>query len=247
VQSDSYLFNDDQLDAAWDAVWSSAVNIDSPGWTVELRIPLSQIRYEASAEEQTWGVNFYRSRVSSNEESYYSLVSWLKKGMVSQMGRVGGVRVSRPSRRLEILPYVVSNLHSGPSSEGDPFLDGSAANGRFGMDVSYGLGSAFTLDATINPDFGQVEADPAVINLSAFETFFDERRSFFVKDARVFNFSLSGGRNELFYSRRVGRSPQGEAPSDAEYDDIPSNSTILGAARISGRTASGRGARRGDR
>ncbi len=239
VQSDSYLYNDDQLDAAWDAVWSSAVNIDSAGWTVELRIPLSQIRYEASAEQQTWGVNFYRSRVSSNEESYYSLVSRLKKGMVSQMGRVGGVRVSRPSRRLEILPYVVSNLHSGPSSEGDPFFDGSAANGRFGMDVSYGLGSAFTLDATINPDFGQVEADPAVINLSAFETFFDERRPFFVEDARVFNFSLSGGRNELFYSRRVGRSPQGEAPSDAEYDDIPSNSTILGAAKISGRTASG--------
>jgi hypothetical protein len=239
VQSDIYLYNDDKLDVAWDAVWSSAVAVDADGWTVELRIPLSQIRYEASDDEQTWGVNFHRSRVSSNEKSYYSLVSRLKKGRVSQMGRVEGVRVSRPSRRLEVLPYVVSNLHNGPSGEGDPFFDGSSANGRFGMDLSYGLGSAFTLDATINPDFGQVEADPAVINLSAFETFFTERRPFFVEDARVFDFSLSGGRNQLFYSRRVGRGPHGGAPSDAEYDDIPTNSTILGAAKISGRTTRG--------
>jgi hypothetical protein len=98
VQSDIYLYNDDKMDMAWDAVWSSAVNIDADGWTAELRIPLSQIRYEASDDEQTWGVNFYRSRVSSNEQSYYSLVSRLKKGRVSQMGRVEGVRVSRPSR-----------------------------------------------------------------------------------------------------------------------------------------------------
>jgi hypothetical protein len=239
VQADMYLYNDDKMDIAWDAVWSSAVNVDAEGWTVELRIPLSQIRYEASDDEQTWGVNFFRSRVANNERSYYSLVSRLKKGMVSQMGRVDGVRVSRPSRRLEILPYVVSNLHNGPSIEGDPFFDGSSAGGRFGMDLSYGLGSAFTLDGTINPDFGQVEADPAVINLSAFETFFDERRPFFVEDARVFDFNLSGGRNQLFYSRRVGRSPHGYGPSDAVFKDIPSNSTILGAAKISGRTAGG--------
>ena len=239
VQSDIYLYNDDKMDMAWDAVWSSAVNVDADGWTAELRIPLSQIRYEASDEEQTWGVNFYRSRVSSNEQSYYSLVSRLKKGRVSQMGRVEGVRVSRPSRRLEVPPYVVSNMHNGPSIEGDPFFDGSSTNGRFGVDLSYGLGSAFTLDATINPDFGQVEADPAVINLSVFETFFPEQRPFFVEDARVFDFGLSGGRNQLFYSRRVGRRPHGGAPSDADYDDIPSNSTILGAAKISGRTTSG--------
>jgi hypothetical protein len=239
VQSDIYLYHDDKMDMAWDAVWSSAVKVDADGWAAELRIPLSQIRYEASDDEQTWGVNFYRSRVSDNEQSYYSLVSRLKKGRVSQMGRVEGVRVSRPSRRLEVLPYVVSNMHNGPSIEGDPFFDGSSTNGRFGVDLSYGLGSAFTLDATINPDFGQVEADPAVINLSAFETFFPEQRPFFVEDARVFDFSLSGGRNQLFYSRRVGRRPHGGAPSDAEHDDIPSNSTILGAAKISGRTTSG--------
>jgi hypothetical protein len=239
VQTDRYLYNDDKLDLAWDAVWISAVRKDDLGWTAEIRIPLSQIRYEASPEPQTWGINFYRKRVASNEESYYSLVSRARKGIASQMGRMEGVVVDRPSRRLEVLPYVVSNFHNGPSTPGDPFFDGSSANSRMGVDVSYGLGAAFTLDATINPDFGQVEADPAVINLTVFETFQAERRPFFVEDARVFDFSLSGARNALFYSRRIGRAPHGGSPSDAEYSEIPTNATILGAVKLAGRTSGG--------
>jgi hypothetical protein len=239
VQGDTYFYNDDQMDGAWDAVWSSAVSVDEQGWTAEMRIPLSQIRYDASDDAQTWGVNFQRFRVASNERSYYQLVSQLRQGMVSQMGRLENVQVSRPSRRLELLPYVVSSFESAPAEPDDPFFDGSAAGGRFGMDLSYGLGSSFTLDATINPDFGQVEADPAVINLSAFETFFPEQRPFFVEDARIFDFGLSGGRNSLFYSRRIGRQPQGDAPEDANYVDVPSNATILGAAKLAGRTSSG--------
>ncbi len=239
VQSDAYLYDDTRMDAAWDAVWSSAVQIDENGWTAELRIPLSQIRYEASEGEQTWGVNFYRSRTASNEQTYYSLVSRTREGRVSQMADLEGVQVSRPARRIEALPYVVQSLHSGPSVPGDPFFDGSDLGGRVGMDLSYGLGAAFTLDATINPDFGQVEADPAVINLTAFETFFEERRPFFVEDARVFDFSLSGHRNQLFYSRRVGRAPHGGAPTGAEFELVPDNATILGAAKLSGRTSGG--------
>jgi hypothetical protein len=239
VQTDSYMYNDDQMDVAWDAVWSSAVSIDEHGWTAELRIPLSQIRYESSSDAQTWGVNFFRRRVASNERSYYSLVSRLRSGMVSQMARMEGVRVARPSRRFEVRPYAVSSLHRGPVADGDPFFDGSAAAGRVGLDLSYGLGAAFTLDATINPDFGQVEADPAVINLTAFETFLGERRPFFVEDARVFDFNLAGGQNQLFYSRRVGRAPQGDAPGDATFADVPSNATILGAAKLAGRTSNG--------
>jgi hypothetical protein len=107
------------------------------------------------------------------------------------------------------------------------------------MDVSYGLGSSFTLDATFNPDFGQVEADPAVINLSAFEVFFPEQRPFFVEDARIFDFGLSGGRNSLFYSRRIGRSPQGDSPDEAVFEDVPQNATIIGAAKLAGRTSGG--------
>ncbi|MDX1389486.1 MAG: DUF5916 domain-containing protein, partial [Acidobacteriota bacterium] len=239
VQGDSYMYDDDRMDNAWDAVWSSAVQVDDEGWTVEMRIPLSQIRYEASDEPQTWGVNFHRFRVASTERSYHTLVSRLRQGRVSQMGRMDQVFVPQPSRRLELLPYAVSDFANGPTVPGDPFFDGSEASGRIGMDLSYGLGSSFTLDATINPDFGQVEADPAVINLTAFETFFPEQRPFFVEDARVFDFSLSGGRNSLFYSRRIGRSPQGGVPSDAEYVDVPSNVTILGAAKLAGRTSGG--------
>jgi hypothetical protein len=239
VQADAYLYDDTRMDPAWDAVWSSAVNIDDRGWTAEIRIPLSQIRYEASEGEQTWGANFYRSRTASNEQTYYSLVSKTREGRVSQMGELTGVSVSRPSRRLEMLPYVVQNYHSGPATAGDPFFDGSDRSGRFGLDMSYGLGAAFTLDATINPDFGQVEADPAVINLTAFETFFEERRPFFVEDARVFDFSLSGHRNQLFYSRRIGRAPHGGAPDGTDFSQVPDNATILGAAKLSGRTSGG--------
>jgi hypothetical protein len=239
VQTDMYLYDDDRQDQNWDAVWASAVTIDEQGWTAEIRVPLAQLRYESSSEPQTWGVNFFRRRIASNEESWYALVSRLRTGTVSQMSRLDNVVVDRSARRLELVPYAVSSLHSGPSEDGDPFFDGTAANGRVGVDLSYGLGAAFTLDATINPDFGQVEADPAVINLSAFETFFDERRPFFVEDARVFDFTLSGGRNQLFYSRRVGRAPQGGAPSGTDFTDVPDNATILGAAKIAGRTTNG--------
>ena len=239
VQSDMYLYDDNRQDGAWDAVWSSGANIDDRGWTAEIRIPLSQLRYEASGDPQTWGVNFYRSRTASNEQTWYSLVSRLRTGMVSQMGRIEDVLVDRSARRLEVVPYAVTSLHRGDAEPGDPFFDGTAANGRVGVDLSYGLGAAFTLDAAINPDFGQVEADPAVINLSAFETFFEERRPFFVEDARVFDFTLSGGRNQLFYSRRVGRSPQGDEPTGTDFTDVPDNATILGAAKLAGRTTSG--------
>jgi hypothetical protein len=239
VQGDEYLFDDEHEDRAWDAVWSSAVTVDEGGWTAEMRIPLSQIRYEAQEGEQVWGFNVHRSRLASNEETFYALVSRLRQGTVSQFGTLEGIRVLRGSRRLELLPYAVTSLHAGPADAGDPFFDGTATNTRVGADVSYGLGAAFTLDATINPDFGQVEADPAVINLSAFETFFEERRPFFVQNARVFDFGLSGGRNELFYSRRIGRRPHGGAPDGTLFDDVPDNATILGAAKLAGRTSSG--------
>jgi hypothetical protein len=239
VQSDLYLYSDDSIDRGWDAVWASAVVVDELGWTAEMRIPLSQIRYEASDDPQTWGINFSRFRVANNERTYWVLVSKLRRGLVSQMGLLDDVHVTSSSRRLEVVPYAVTSFHRGPSVDGDPFFDGSAANGRFGMDLSYGLGAAFTLDATINPDFGQVEADPAVINLSAFETFFPEQRPFFSEDARVFDFTLSGGNNQLFYSRRVGRSPQGRIPSGTAFSHTPDNATILGAAKLSGRTTSG--------
>ena len=239
VQADGYLFDDNNLDIAWDAVWETAVSTDQGGWTAEMRIPLSQIRYEAADSAQTWGVNFERRRLHNNERTYFSLESQLQRGRTSQFGLLEGVVLGAASRRLEARPYVLGSARRAPSSDGNPFFDGSEIKGRTGLELSYGLGAAFTLDATISPDFGQVEADPAVINLGAFETFLDERRPFFVEDAQVFDFSLSGGRNKLFHSRRVGRAPQGRAPSGAAYSDIPDAATILGAAKISGRTSGG--------
>jgi hypothetical protein len=239
VQADKYLYDDEHEDRAWDAVWASAVSIDEGGWSAELRIPLSQMRYEAAEGPQRWGFDVHRSRVASKEETYLALISQLRQGKVSQFALLDGIRAPSTSRRIEALPYVVSSLHNGPVDAGDPFFDGTATSSRMGVDLSYGVGAAFTLDATINPDFGQVEADPAVINLSAYETFFQERRPFFVEDARVFDFNLSGGRNQLFYSRRVGRRPHGGAPDDALFSDVPDNATILGAAKLAGRTSSG--------
>lgn len=239
VQRDQYLFNDDDSDAAWDAVWQSAARIDSAGWTAELRIPLSQLRYETADGDQTWGVNFARGRPRTNEETHFSLMSQLRQGMVSQFGTLTGVRTEHAPRRLELRPYLVTGGEFEPREPGNPFRDGSTSTARAGFDVRYGLGSSFTLDATINPDFGQVEADPAVINLTAFETFFQERRPFFVEDARIFDFSLSGGNNRLFYGRRIGRRPSGRAPSGADFVDLPDAATIVGAAKLTGRTAGG--------
>jgi hypothetical protein len=239
VQRDEYLFDDNKRDSAWEAVWQSAVSVDSAGWNAELRIPLSQLRYRASEDVQQWGINFFRRRLASNEESHFSLISQLQRGHVSQYGRLDGVRIAQASRRIELRPYVLSSAFVGPAETGNPFADGRDLNARAGLDLRYGLGGQFTLDATINPDFGQVESDPAVINLSAFETFLDERRPFFVEDAKIFDFTLSGGRNRVFYSRRIGRNPHGGAPDGVDYSDVPDAATILGAAKLTGRTDGG--------
>lgn len=239
VQIDRYLYEDDKEDAAWDAVYESLVTVDERGWIVEMRIPLSQLRYETSETAQTWGIQFGRRRASDNELTRFSFVSGLRPGRVSQFGRVEGIELSRASRRIEVLPYALSRAHSGPAEAGDPFFDGSELDGLAGVDVSYGLGSAFTLDATVNPDFGQVEADPAVVNLTAFETFFQERRPFFVEDARVFDYSLAGEASSLFYTRRVGRAPHGGDSGGADFTDEPDATSILAAMKLTGRTAGG--------
>ncbi len=239
VQFDEYLFNDSHRDENWDAVWSSAVSRDSTGWSVEMRIPLSQIRYESGKGEQVWGVDFGRNRVASNSRSYFALISRTSQGRVSQFGRLTGIQLTSSGTRLQVEPYVATQLHRAPSDPSNPLFDGSTLTPRAGLNASYGLGSAFSLDAAVNPDFGQVEVDPAVINLSAFETYFPEKRPFFVQDARVFDFQLSGHRNSLFFSRRIGREPQGSGPDSADYTDVPSQTTILGAAKLTGRTSSG--------
>ena len=239
VQRDVYMYDDVREDPAWDAVWQSAVHRDSVGWSAELRIPLSQLRYNTSDSVQSWGVNFSRRRLASNEITYFALESRVRHGKVSAFGRLQGLRLPRSARRLELRPYALGRAHTAPVESGDPFFDGSELNSQIGLDLRYGLGAGFTLDATLNPDFGQVEVDPAVINLTAFETFFPEKRPFFVEDAQILEFRLAGRTNQLFYSRRIGREPQGSSPDDADFETIPTETTILGAAKLTGRTSSG--------
>jgi hypothetical protein len=222
------------LDLTYDPVWEARAVVDSLGWSAEMRIPFSQLRFR-DQDEQVWGLNVDRWIPSRNEDVFWVPVPRNATGWSSRMGTLVGIRGIRPGRRLELLPYAASSATLTPGADPrDPFNpDGRAAELRAGADVKLGLGSHATLEATVNPDFGQVEADPAVVNLSAFETFFDERRPFFTERRDLFR---SAGPN-LFYSRRIGARPPGAAAGD--YVDRPGASTILGAGKLTGRFGSG--------
>ncbi len=236
-------------DGSWDPIWEVRTRIDSAGWTAEMRIPFSQLRYPNTAEEQTWGLQIWRQENRLNELSQWSFWGLQESGGPPRFGHLQGLVIRSAPGRGEILPYVVGRSSNVPVSDPtDPFESAHSADGRVGADARVLLTSNLTLNATVNPDFGQVEVDPAVVNLSAFETFFDEKRPFFVEGAGYFSF---GGLNcyfcsnvsslSTFYSRRIGRSPQmaGNAYNTGPYADIPDNTAILGAAKLTGRTRTG--------
>jgi hypothetical protein len=223
--------NEGSQDYSYDPVWQAATAIDGDGWTAELRIPLAQLRYDAG-RDQSWGLNIARIVPDRNEESYWVLVGRNETGWSSRMGRLSGLVDLEGGQRLELAPYVaLEGTRFGEIDSDDPFAERTSSQFRAGADLKLGLGPSLTLDATINPDFGQVEADPAEVNLSAFETFFDERRPFFVEGS-----NLLGGRG-TFYSRRIGAPPAGS--SGARFAEAIGNSTILGAAKVTGRLPSG--------
>jgi hypothetical protein len=238
VQRDRYLFNDTNADDSWNAIWHSAVQIHDWGWSLEIRLPLSQLRIEQDGP-QVWGVDFARRRVADNERSHWAWTPSVVFGAVSRLGQLHGLDLPARKRRLEVQPYVMSSAEIAPAIPGDPFFDGQAYKVATGVDIRYGLGSTFIADIALNPDFGQAEVDPQVVNLGAFEIFFPERRAFFTRDDRIFDFNLSGNQNRLFHSRRIGRTPQGRPPPGSAFVDIPGQSDILGAAKITGRTMGG--------
>jgi len=227
------------LDPGWDPIWEAKTSIDSLGWVAEFRIPFSQLRF-SSAAEQVWGVQFRRDILRAGEAADWNWSSRTEPGQVSKYGHLLGVREVPAPRRLEFLPYVSSQARLtqgvGP---GNPFDDGSVTAAAGGLDFKYGLTSDLTLTGTINPDFGQVEADPSVVNLTAFETFFEERRPFFVEGSGIFSFGLTEAGTRYFYSRRVGRAPSQSALGSGAFVDEPMATSILGAAKLSGRTQSG--------
>ncbi|MBA3888934.1 MAG: carbohydrate binding family 9 domain-containing protein [Gemmatimonadaceae bacterium] len=231
VKRDYSVYDDVVEDASWDAVWDVATRIDSLGWTAEFAIPLSQLRYPR-ADAHTFGLQVARDIGRLNERIAWPLYRRSVRGFVSQAGDLTGLVGLGSPRRLEVTPYAVTRN----GARATPGGFGRRQDVTGGADLKYGITSNLTLDATVNPDFGQVEADPAQINLTAFETFLPERRPFFLEGTGMFGF---GDFSQLFYSRRIGRSPQLGGLVADPYAHVPGSSTILGAAKLTGRVAGG--------
>lgn len=226
-------------DAGWDPVWEAKTSIDSLGWVAEMRIPFSQLRF-AGATEQVWGIQLRRDNVRAGEAVDWQWSPRQDPGLVSKYGHLVGLSGIPAPKRLEFLPYTSSQAtFTQGVPAGNPFDDGSKGSITGGIDAKYGITSDLTLNATINPDFGQVEADPSVVNLTAFETFFEERRPFFVEGSNLFEFRAGLDLERLFYSRRIGRAPGQSAVGTADWVDEPASASILGALKLSGRTRSG--------
>jgi hypothetical protein len=235
VRFDYYHPSDNEFnrDYSFDPIWQAQARIDSTGWTAEMRIPFSQLRFNRQ-DSQVWGLNLNRYIPSRNEDLYWVLVPKNETGWSSRMGELVGISGVKPTRRLELVPYTAANSTvRGNRDPGNPFEDHYNLTARAGGDIKMGLGTSLTLDATINPDFGQVEADPAEVNLSAVETVFNEKRPFFTEGANL----LRGNGPFYFYSRRIGAAPRGSASGD--FVDRPLATTILGATKITGRLSSG--------
>jgi hypothetical protein len=243
---DGTIYNDGWTDNSWDGVWEGRARVDGQGWTVEMKIPFSQLRFVKRAE-QRWGINFYRSMGRGFEDQYLVYQPRKESGFVSRFPTMVGLSGVSPGNTLEITAYGTSKAEYLRHAPLDPFNDGSRLGGNFGADLRQSLGQ-LTLNATVNPDFGQVEVDPAVVNLKDVETFFPEKRPFFVEGSSTFDAGQQGADDywgfnwqqpTFFYSRRIGRSPQGSLPDDMLYADVPGGTTILGAAKLNGKLAGG--------
>jgi hypothetical protein len=243
---DGVLYNDNHMDDTWDGVWEGRCRIEETGWTAEFRIPFSQLRFKKSTDH-VWGINFYRKIHRKHEEDFLVFTPKAGSGFVSRFVHLTGIHDIPAARHLELLPYVRSKGEFIPVDAEHPFRDGSDFSGSAGLDLKYGLGSNLTLDLTLNPDFGQVEVDPAVVNLSDVETFYREKRPFFIEGESIFHFGKGGAREiwgfnwsnpRFFHSRRIGRRPQGDEP-DHDYADIPDGTHILGAVKLTGKVGQG--------
>jgi uncharacterized protein DUF5916/cellulose/xylan binding protein with CBM9 domain len=253
---DGTLSNDGWEDSSWDGVWEAKTKVDQQGWAVEMRIPYSQLRFPPAAQH-VWGVNFRRRIERHSEEDFLVFQPKKESGFVSRFPELHGIENIKPPRAIELLPYLTTKAEYLRHAPLDPFNDGSRYKPDGGADLRMGVGSKLTLNATINPDFGQVEVDPAVVNLSDVESFFQEKRPFFVEGSSIFNFGNQGADNYwgfnwpepiFFYTRRIGRSPQvgpwttdNAASADTtpgkRYADAPVGTSILGAAKLTGKIA----------
>ncbi|MFC1563739.1 DUF5916 domain-containing protein [candidate division KSB1 bacterium] len=245
VRSDELVSEDgENWDPSWDPIWYAKTHINGDGWTGEMRIPLNQLRF-ADKEEQVWGLQFTRRLYRKEERSIWQHKPADAPGWVSQFGELRGIRGIKSKNSIELLPYSVAKLETSLKEAGNPFSDGKNPGMRGGLDAKFGVTSDLTLNLTVNPDFGQVEADPSVVNLSAYETFYQERRPFFVEGKNILNYQLTGGDGDfssdnLFYSRRIGSSPHHYPDTDgSSFLDMPSVTNIAAAAKLTGKTRDG--------
>ena len=224
--TDGIISDNKQPDRTWDGVWDAKTRIHADGWTVEYKIPFHLLHFSPK-DEYVWGLQVNRTISRKKEESHWRLIRKDEPGWVSRLGDLTGIKNIHPSRHLEFVPYAMGRT---------TLNSGTDLWGNVGTDIQYGITTGTTLNATINPDFGQVEADPASLNLSAYEEYFEERRPFFVKGASIFQTDDY----RFFYSRRIGRPPgHFNIPDEAEELSRPESTTILGAAKIVGRTQGG--------
>lgn len=243
---DGTLFNDEGKNYTWDGVWSYAAHRDKKGWSVEIKIPYNQLRFKKK-EQYIWGINFIRIIKRKNEKSFFSWVPKEESGYVSRFVVLRGIKDIKPSRLFDFMPFAVGKASVKPMEPGNPFQTGKEWTGNAGFDLKAGLKSHLTLNMTVNPDFGQVEVDPAVINISDQETYYEEKRPFFIEGADIFRFGTGGANTvryigwdnpDFFYSRRIGRSPQGYVQPYG-YVDYPAWTTILTAAKVTGKIGRG--------
>ena len=235
---DLILFNPADWDFNWNAVWKVKTGVEDSAWIAEYEIPLSQLRY-SNKDEQVWGMHTWRwiSRIS--EESNWEQQSKIGPGMLYNFGELRGIKGLKKSRRLEISPFILGDLKTMEAESGNPFTEnGRIWGGNAGLDAKIGVSSNFTIDLTVNPDFGQVESDPSVMNLTAFETFYDEKRPFFLEGLTIFDYKFDD--QSLFYSRRIGHAPSLTLyPNDTTFIKSPDKTTILSALKFSGTTSNG--------
>ena len=235
---DLVLFNPNNWDLNWNPVWKVKTGLEDSAWVAEYEIPLSQLRYSGK-DEQVWGLHVWRWISRLQEESDWEIQSKTGPGVLFNFGELHGIKGLKKSRRLEIMPYTLGEFKTMKKEPGNPFADkGRVWGGNVGLDAKIGISSNFTIDVTVNPDFGQVESDPSVMNLTAFETFYEEKRPFFLEGLTIFDYKFDN--QSLFYSRRIGHAPSGSvSPNDNLFVKSPDKTSILSAIKLSGTTSKG--------
>jgi hypothetical protein len=241
---DGIFTNDNSEDNSWDPIWYVKTTVDAEGWNAEMRIPLSQLRF-TKKESYEWGLEIARFVYRKNETSLWKPLHKSSNKLVSDFGTLEGIHSISPKKDIELFPFALGKLTYSEKEVGNPYATGKDHSMSAGLDGKISVTNDLTLNFTVNPDFGQVEADPSQVNLSAFESFYPEKRPFFIEGRNIFNFRMTSGDGDgssigMFYSRRIGRSPHFEPElNDNEYAKTQDNTTILGAFKLSGKTRKG--------